>query len=105
MSTEKKTTIWQWLMIPALFLVPLVLAFFVGQLSVVFDSNVCYSESMEKLRDLSSSVIGSNNPALQQKYIELVKTLPLYGYETSCKALSASVSKVSNQLGYAATTP
>ena len=89
------------MLVPAITLVPLAIAFFLGQLFASFDSNICYSDSIYHLRELSLSVLNSDNAAAKSRYAELVSGLPISGYETNCDSLRESVLQIERQINEA----
>ena len=63
-----------------------------------FGSNMCYSGAIYDLREISMSVVNSNDPKKKEMYTEMVKHLPIYGYETDCEELSNSIKKIHEKL-------
>jgi len=59
---------------------------------------MCYSGAIDELREISTSVINSNDPKKKEMYTEMVKHLPIYGYETDCEELSNSIKKIHEKL-------
>ena len=59
--------------------------------STSFDLNMCYSDAMSLISREAVAVAESQSPERKAAYKELVRTLPLYGYETSCNKVKAAI--------------
>jgi len=68
-----------------------------------FSTNICYSDVVSDITDLSVSVANSSSIEKKQTYSDLAKKLPLYGYETDCGSLKLKVNELIqrvNEAGY-----
>ena len=71
---------------PYLFLV----AMFLGS----FGTNLCYSSAISNLSKVSELAINSDEEETRRIYIESIKTIPLFGYESQCTEIEAHISKL-----------
>ena len=66
------------------FLSSLLVAYYTGVFTTNFNSNLCYSDILSKIKN---RVIIANEAGELEKFTELeylLKKLPLHGYETNC---------------------
>ena len=61
--------------------------------STSFDLSMCYSDAISAVSREGIAVAESQSPGRKEAYKALVRTLPLYGYETSCKQVEAAIAK------------
>ena len=66
-----------------------------------FGTNICYSGAIQDLTELSVSVANSNDISKKQTYTEMVKHLPLEGYETNCEELEPAIKLLTEKVNNA----
>lgn len=59
--------------------------------STSFDLNLCYSGVLHSQSEEASAVAKSGDPAKVTRFEAFIKSLPLFGYETSCRELEMAV--------------
>ncbi|PNK66798.1 hypothetical protein [Hafnia paralvei] len=74
------------------------LAYFIGTFSQRLNSNLCYSYMIAELATTSTVAIQSSSSATQQKYIDGLKSIPNYGYESNCNDMTAAVKRLSQSV-------
>jgi hypothetical protein len=62
--------------------------YFAGVYSTLFETNMCYSSVIHAIDEKAEAAIAARTPSAATEYRELVKSLPLAGYETSCDAVA-----------------
>jgi hypothetical protein len=77
--------------IAALLVIPLAVAFYAGVFSTAFNTNLCYSDVLDKLADKAQAAAASGDSVQIAHYARLMKSLPLAGYESQCERIRAVV--------------
>ena len=77
--------------IAALLAIPLALAFYAGVFSTAFNTNLCYSDVLDKLAAKAQAAAASGDSVQMAHYARLMKSLPLAGYESQCERIRAAV--------------
>ena len=65
--------------------------FSLGGFFATFSSNQCYSQSISRLSNMGLQVARSKDDRAIEQFADLVKHLPLRGYETDCDEIEASL--------------
>lgn len=63
--------------------------FSLGGFFATFSSNQCYSQSISRVSNMGLQVARSKDDSAIAQFAELVKHLPLRGYETNCDEIDA----------------
>lgn len=69
------------------------ITFWFGKFTTWFNLNLCYSEVINLIATEASSVAESQDPDKVKMFQNLVRSLPLHGYETECKEVQGAISK------------
>lgn len=77
--------------IAALLVIPVTGAFHAGAFSTAFNTNLCYSDVLDKLADKAQAAAASGDSVRIAHYARLMKSLPLAGYESQCERIRAVV--------------
>lgn len=68
--------------------------FFVAMFLGGFGANLCYSSAMSNLSKVSESVVGLGSKEANEIYVESIREIPLFGYESQCTEVEAHISKL-----------
>ena len=98
MTETRNHSIFSWLITLSLLAAFLFAIYWVVSFFFMFGSNMCYSGAIDELREISTSVVNSNDTKKKEKYTEMVKHLPIYGYETDFEELSNAIKKIHEKL-------
>jgi len=98
MTETRKISIRNWFITLGILATFIFAIYWVASFFFMFGTNMCYSGAIDELREISTSVINSNDPKKKEMYTEMVKHLPIYGYETDCEELSNSIKKIHEKL-------
>lgn len=74
------------LVTPYLFIV----AIFLGS----FGANLCYSSAISNLSKVSKLVVDLDSKEANEVYVESIREIPLFGYESQCTEVEAHISKL-----------
>jgi hypothetical protein len=69
------------------------LGLFGGLFVTSFDLNQCYNEVINSVAQHAESDLKSGAPDAAARFAAYKQSLPLHGYETSCRELRAAASK------------
>ncbi|AUM13042.1 hypothetical protein [Ketobacter alkanivorans] len=58
-----------------------------------FNANMCYSSVIDFVSDEAVRVAKSNDSEAATKFQDMIKSLPIHGYETECNAVKEAISK------------
>lgn len=72
-------------------------AFYAGAFASEFSLNMCYSDALKLLAKTAEDTINSANAEQSKAYVEMVKKLPLHGYETDCYEVKNTLAKLTTK--------
>lgn len=67
-----------------------VVAMFLGS----FGTNLCYSSAISNLSTVSELVVGLDSKEANEAYVESIREIPLFGYESQCTEIEAHISNL-----------
>lgn len=67
--------------------------YYAGAFSASFSLNLCYSESLRTLAIAADDTLKSQDADRAKAYVEMIKNLPLHGYETNCDEVKNMIAK------------
>ncbi|MBU2156927.1 MAG: hypothetical protein KJ989_20610 [Gammaproteobacteria bacterium] len=71
-----------------------VVAMFLGG----FGTNLCYSSAISSLSKVSELVVGLGSKEANEIYVESIREIPLFGYESQCTEVEAHISKLEKSI-------